>query len=366
MNTLARPPESGTTRQTDMERLAALGESAIAEWMRGEGQPKFRARQVLDWIFREWTLDPEKMSNLPKALRKRLGEAFACGTCRVAERLAAADGTVKLLVELADGETVECVVLPAARGRAAFCLSTQVGCPVGCRFCASGADGLIRDLTAGEIIETMILCCGELGDRPDNIVLMGSGEPLMNLDNVLPALDAFTDPERFGMARRRITVSTSGWTKGVDRLAREAGQCNLAVSLHGPDDETRAKLIPKRSRRPIREILEACERHRDAAKRMTTFEYVLIKGLNDSDDQAARLAEIARRHRAKINLIPYNETGDQRFARPEKGRIDSFFKILVDSGARATLRVERGSEIAAACGQLRRRRLAGEAASQTP
>jgi 23S rRNA (adenine2503-C2)-methyltransferase len=179
----------------------------------------------------------------------------------------------------------------------------------------------------------------------------------MNLDNVLPALDAFTDPERFGMARRRITVSTSGWTKGIDRLAREGGQCNLAVSLHGPDDETRAKLIPKRSRRPIREILDACDRHREASKRMTTFEYVLIKGINDSDDQAERLAEIARRHRAKINLIPYNETADGRFSRPGKERIGAFFDLLVASGARATLRVERGSEIAAACGQLRRRRL---------
>ena len=332
-----------------------MDEDALAAWLADVGEPSFRSKQILDWVFGKWVLNPEEMLNLPKTLRSKMFDVFGAGGCRVGERLEASDGTVKLLVVLKDGESVECVVLPGVRGRGAFCLSTQVGCPVRCRFCASGADGLIRNLDAGEIVETLLLCCRELGDRPGNIVLMGSGEPLMNLDNVLPALDAFAYPKRFGMARRRITVSTSGWPEGIDRFAKEAGQCNLAVSLHAPDDETRAKLIPDKVRRPLREILDACDRHRALSKRMTTFEYVLIKGLNDSPAQAAALAEIARTHRAKINLIPYNEVDFSNFERPDERVVSDFFNSLVAYGARVTLRIERGGDIAAACGQLRRR-----------
>jgi len=352
--------DDGATLEKRPRFLASLKRNDLTQWLSDLGEPKFRAKQILDWIFQEWTLTPENMLNLPKTLRQHIQNSFACETCRVADRTEASDGTVKILLALEDGETVECVVLPGVRGRASFCLSTQVGCPVKCHFCASGADGLIRNLSTGEIVESLILCCRELGGRPDNVVLMGSGEPLMNLDNVLPALDAFTDSERFGMARRRFTVSTSGWTKGIDRLAKEGGQCNLAVSLHGPDDRTRAKLIPAKTLRPLREILAACDRHREASKRMTTFEYVLMRNINDSTEQAAALAEIARTHRAKINLIPYNETDKARFERPSEQVIATFFKILREAGARAMLRTERGGDINAACGQLRRRKLNAE------
>ncbi len=320
-------------------------------------EPGFRATQIMDWIFKKQVLDFNQMLNLPKTLRHKLANSFRLATARPIDKAVAKDGTVKLLLELDDSETVECVVIPTSANRTAVCLSTQVGCPVRCRFCASGADGLVRDLRAGEIIEQLLWCCQEIDGRPDNIVLMGTGEPLMNLDNVLPALDTFADPQRFGIARRRITVSTSGWTRGINRLATEGGQCNLAFSIHGPNDQIRKKLIPENALRPLEEILDACDHHRNTTGRMTTFEYTLVNGVNDSPTQAAALAEIAKKHRAKINLIPYNETIVGNFTPPPASTIRTFLGILRNEGARATLRVERGGDINAACGQLRHRNI---------
>lgn len=317
------------------------------------GQPLFRARQINEWLFKKLVFEPQQMSNLPQALRDLLSQAFIPAALRCRHRSAADDGTVKLLLELNDGNTVEAVIIPSPE-RQTFCLSTQVGCPVRCRFCASGAEGLVRNLTTAEILHQFQCCCAEIGRLPDNLVFMGIGEGMLNLDHLIPALEALSDADRFGMAARRITVSTSGWTPGILRLAELRRQWNLAVSLHAPDDETRARLIPPDLRRPIAEILAACDTYREKAGRMVTLEYTLIRDENDSAAQAEKLSALARRHHAKVNLIPYNEVPDKPFRRPAADKVDAFLRILLSHEIQATVRVEKGGNVNAACGQLRR------------
>lgn len=315
-------------------------------WMKQQNQPAFRAAQIMDWIYKKRVFAPDQMKNLPAALREALAAGFICNSMKVKETLEAEDGTVKLLLELQDAETIEAVIIPSP-DRHTFCLSTQVGCPVKCHFCASGADGLIRNLKAGEIIEQFNSCCTRLGAMPDNLVFMGIGEGLLNFDNLAQALDLICSPEGFGLAARRVTVSTSGWVPGIRRLADLERQWNLAVSLHAPDDATRALLIPEKMRYPIAEILEACDYYRQKSSRMVTFEYTLIHGINDSRDHAVKLASIANRHHAKVNLIPYNQT-TANFERPTDRAIKSFENVLLDRNVQVTVRVEKGSKVAAA------------------
>ena len=333
--------------------LATVAKPQLEELLRSLGQPTFRANQILDWVYRKRVFAPERMNNLPAALRTALAENFLGGVLQVKETLEADDGTVKLLLELLDRETIEAVIIPSP-GRHTFCLSTQVGCPVRCYFCASGADGLVRNLLAGEIVEQFNCCCTRLGGLPDNIVFMGIGEGLMNFDNLTAALDLLCSPDGFGLAARRITVSTSGWVPGIRRLADLERQWTLAVSLHAPDDITRAKLIPDPMRLPIADILAACDYYREKSGRMVTFEYTLIRGINDSRDQAVKLAAIAAQHHAKVNLIPYNQTSPQ-FERPTDRTVRAFEAVLLERQIQVTVRVEKGSNVAAACGQLRRR-----------
>lgn len=332
--------------------ICNAGPDGIMDFVKTAGVPAFRAKQIADWIYSKRVFDPMQMKNLPLPLREQLQNYFNIQTLEVVDQVSASDGTEKLLLELSDHEKIEAVIIPSYERRT-FCLSTQVGCPVQCAFCASGADGLVRDLSAAEIIEQFNVCCERIGRLPDNVVFMGIGEGLLNFDNLVRALDVITGENMFNMAARRITVSTSGWTPGIIRLAEIGRQWNLAVSLHAPDDETRAKLIPGKLRRPLAEILDVCDLYRQKTSRMVTFEYTLLADINDSHAQAEKMAQIAREHHAKVNLIPYNQVTAE-FKRPTERAIKDFENILLRHNVQVTVRVEKGAKVSAACGQLRK------------
>ncbi|WP_294502792.1 23S rRNA (adenine(2503)-C(2))-methyltransferase RlmN [uncultured Victivallis sp.] len=332
--------------------LAGSLREDFAAWCVKECTVKFRANQIAEWIYRHDVLDPMEMKNLPLPLRGALKTDFLAPGSSIAQTVTAPDGTEKLLIELHDGETVEMVLIPGREERLTFCLSTQVGCPVGCLFCASGRDGLIRNLAAGEIIEEFLLGSKRAGRRPDSIVFMGIGEGLLNFHELSKALHVLTSPDYIGMSPRRITVSTSGYVPGMLKFAELGREFTLAISLHAPDDETRARIIPDKVRYPIAEIMAAADRYLETAGRMVTIEYTLLAGINDSHEAAVKLARLARAHHAKVNLIPYNAT-DSRFQRPSRQVIEEFERTVFDAGAHVTLRTERGFESSAACGQLR-------------
>lgn len=328
--------------------LAGATADELERYVLDAGFPAYRAKQIRNWIYDRYTVDPEKMPNLPAALRERLAADFLAPSMRE-DAVADAPDARKLRLELHDGEFIEMAILPA-KERLTFCLSTQVGCPVRCRFCASGAFGLKRNLRAGEMLEEFILGVDAAGGRPDNLVFMGIGEGLMNFDELAKTLAALT--EDFKFSPRRITVSTSGFVPGIRRFAELRREYTLAVSLHAPDDATRALLIPDACRYPIAEILAAADLCRRENGRDYTLEYTLIAGTNDSPEQAEALGKLAFAHRAKVNLIPYNVTTGE-FRRPAERTIRDFEARVAATGARVTRRVERGGGSDAACGQLR-------------
>ncbi len=334
--------------------LAGSLREELAAWCVKECMAKFRANQIAEWLYKHGVIDPAEMKNLPLPLRGMLDSRFYAPGSRVAETAGTPGGTEKLLLELFDGETIEMVLIPGREERLTFCLSTQVGCPVQCLFCASGRGGLVRNLSAGEMVEEFLLGSRRAGRRPDNIVFMGIGEGLLNFDELQKTLHILSAPEYFGMSPRRITVSTSGYVPGMLKFAELGKEYTLAISLHAPDDDTRAKIIPGKVRYPISEIMAAADRYLEKAGRMVTLEYTLLDGINDSPAAAQKMARLAREHHAKINLIPYNAT-DSKFRRPSPKAIAEFEKMISDAGAHVTVRTERGSENAAACGQLRAR-----------
>lgn len=323
----------------------------LAEYCSKQGVPKFRSAQIANWIYKNLLLDADNMNNIPLALREALKRDFYAPGSRVDLRLDDGNGVCKLRIKLADGETIETVLIPSP-GRITFCLSTQVGCPVGCRFCASGAHGLVRNLKKGEILEQFLLACEVAGKRPDNIVFMGIGEGLLNFGELSGALEMLSGADYFAMSPRRITVSTSGFVPGIMKLAELKKEYNLAVSLHAVNDSLRSEIIPDKFRYPVREIVEAADRYRDASGRQYTFEYTLLDGVNDSIADAENLGKLAFEHHAKVNVIPLNQAAGD-FRRPPERRIKAFVEAVAATGARVTRRVEKGSGKAAACGQLR-------------
>jgi 23S rRNA (adenine2503-C2)-methyltransferase len=329
-----------------------ISETELKEWLRSIGQPEYRCAQIRSWIFKNFAVSPDEMKNVPVELRVKLAEKFAF--CRTHEIKSdkSADGTEKLLLKLHDGECVESVVIPSP-DRFTFCLSTQVGCPVGCYFCASGSGGLIRNLDVSEILDELFICCRKIVGVPDNIVFMGTGEPLMNYSNLVAAMNIMGGSGYMGISPRRITVSTSGFVPGIIRLADEKKPWNLAVSIHAPTDKVRAALIPLKHRYPIKEICDACRYYFSNTGRIVTFEYTLVKDINDSPSHALELATIAHGCGAKVNLIPLNPIGNPAFSRPEKQIITKFESILRSKKIPVTVRVEKGDNINAACGQLR-------------
>lgn len=316
------------------------------------GFPKYRYAQIFDWIYKKLVFDSNKMTNIPVEVRNILKEKVIDYFPVIAEEKTTSDNTTKFLFKLHDENFVEAVVIDSIK-RKTFCLSSQVGCPIQCRFCASGMHGLTRNLDAGEITGQFLLLANFLKKLPDNVVFMGIGEPLLNFKNLMDSLNIICSKEYINFSQRRITISTSGVPDGIRKLAELKKQYNLAISLHATDDITRAKLIPDNARFPISDILEASMKYFKKTGRLITIEYTLIKGINDSISQAQELSLIAKKLRAKINLIPYNIVKGREFTRPEDPACFSFCRKLKDLGIHVTFRLEKGSNINAACGQLR-------------
>ena len=330
----------------------------LQSWLTGHGLPAYRAAQVRTWLFQNRVAGFDQMSNLPKALRARLTEAFAIWTTRVAAGSNADDGTEKLLLELSDSERIECVLLRDDKRHRTICISTQVGCSMGCVFCASGLEGLVRNLTTGEMVEQMLrlqrLLPGD--ERLSHVVVMGVGEPLANLDRLLRALAVATGPDGLGISARRITISTVGLPVAIRRLARGHSQYHLAVSLHAPDDDLRNRLVPGNRKVPIAAILAAADDYFSATGRRVTFEYVLLAELNDRPEHARRLAGLLKDRPVLVNVIPYNAVSGLPYRTPNSTASAQFVEILRGGGLNARIRYRKGDRIDAACGQLRRSR----------
>jgi 23S rRNA (adenine2503-C2)-methyltransferase len=312
------------------------------------GEPKYRGRQLALWIYRKGVMTFDAMTDLPKSLREKLNEVAIINPLQVVDVKVSADGTTKYLSKLPDGETVECVFIPHGDWDT-ICVSTQVGCPIGCKFCASG-ESYARNLTAGEIVGQVLIA--KRRDNP-NIVFMGMGEPLLNFDNLVKALKLLN--QEVGIGARRMTVSTVGIVQGIRKLAQLGMQVNLAISLHAPNDQLRQKLIPAKLP-PISEIMKACWEYYQATKRRISFEYVLLRGVNDKVEHAVELSRLLKGMPCHVNLIPYNPTVSE-FERPSKAVIERFRQVLADQGIAVTVRHERGTDIQGACGQLRRQHL---------
>lgn len=333
--------------------IRELSQNDLKQWLKDNGQQPFRAKQIQTWLTTGLATSFDEMLNLPKSLRELLAEHFLPCAVTPVKTLRAEDRTVKWLSELADGATVETVLIRTPT-RNTVCISTQVGCAVRCAFCESGRRGFIRNLTATEIYDQVVLASHECGKTVDNVVVMGTGEPMHNLDNLLPALDRLCDAEQgLGMGARHITVSTSGIPAGIRRLADQERPWNLAISLHAPNDELRSHIIPKRHRHTIEEIMNACTYYRRQTGRMITFEYVLVSGLNDTPANARDLSILARVARAKVNLIPCNPGKAKILQAPDNDTCAQFLAILEQRGVQVTLRRRKGDRIQAACGQLK-------------
>ena len=325
--------------------------------------PAYRAEQIRQWVYDKGVLDFDAMSNLPADLRTRLTKDWEIRPMEQARVQGSADVTRKFLWRLRDGQFIESVLIPATLGmdgsrasRLTLCVSTQVGCALGCKFCASGLDGLKRNLSTGEILGQILLARNEANRRVDNLVFMGMGEPLANLPALLPALDVILSPKGLGIGARHVTLSTSGLVPRILELADYPAQIRLAISLHGGDDATREKIMPINKRYPMVELLDACETFVRTRRKMITLEYILIDGVNDDPVQATMLAAHARRLRAKVNLIPYNKVDGLEWKRPPDNQIRTFLQTVERGHPPAvTLRTEKGHDIDAACGQLRLR-----------
>jgi 23S rRNA (adenine2503-C2)-methyltransferase len=328
------------------------------------GQPSFRAKQVMEWAYdREKRVESwDAMTNLPAALRSTLKERHPIRVPEVLTVSGSEDTTRKLLLRLNDGELIETVLIPASPAlygeesdRRTLCVSSQVGCAYGCKFCASGLDGWKRHLSADEIVSQVLLAEKISGERINNLVFMGMGEPMANYTNWLQAVSILNAAWGVGLGARKMTVSTSGLVPRIRDLADQPLQIRLAISLHGASDEVRSQIMPVNKKHPVAELMDACAYYGERKKQMITFEYILIEGVNDAPAEARLLADRAKGLRAKINLIPYNTVEGLPWKRPSEAAQEEFFSILRDKGIAATIRREKGHDIDAACGQLRRR-----------
>lgn len=338
-----------------IDLLEFIAPSQLPQLAEGLGLPKFRATQIRDWLVRHRAVDFEAMTNLPKAMRETLPSQARIFTSEVATHSTSEDGTEKLLLQLADGGRIECVLL-REEDRRTICISTQVGCAMGCVFCASGLDGVDRNLTVGEIIEQMLRLQALLpeDERLSHIVVMGMGEPLANLDRLLVALDFASSPEGLGISARRITISTVGLPPAIHKLAQLDTRYHLAVSLHAPNDTLRNEIVPVNKNIGIDQILAAADHYFEVSGRRLTFEYVLLADLNDRPEHAHQLARILQGRTALLNIIPYNPVVGLPYQTPSQPAQHTFREILQRSGITVKFRHRKGDKINAACGQLRR------------
>ncbi|MBE7498924.1 MAG: 23S rRNA (adenine(2503)-C(2))-methyltransferase RlmN [Verrucomicrobiales bacterium] len=348
--------------------------AALTAW----GEPAYRLDQLLEWLYARRAPAWDAMSNLPRALRQRLSATWSLRSLELVTRQASGDATQKFLWRLTDGALIESVLIPAspalygeASDRHTLCVSTQVGCAYGCRFCASGLEGWRRNLRPEEIVQQVLaveqwhaarerhepaLATTDPRSRVvSNLVIMGMGEPLANYDHLLKALRILNAPWGGNIGARKITISTSGLVPQIRRLAGEPEQFRLAISLHGATDAVRDRLMPVNRKYPLRELVAACEHYLEHKGRVITLEYLLLEGVNDAPDHARALVQVAARLRAKVNLIPYNRVEGLPWQQPATSVQEAFYKLLVSGGIQATLRREKGADIDAACGQLRLR-----------
>ena len=341
---------TGTPGRID---LANLERPSLEAELEERGYERFRGRQIFQWIHARGVADIRAMTDLPRDLREQLAGEFALTTPSIAQRERSSDGTEKFLLQLEDGGRIESVFIPDTPAMT-FCVSTQVGCAMACAFCLTGKMGLVRDLTAGEIAGQVRVLAAALTMRTTsfNIVLMGMGEPLHNYDETMRALRILADPLGLAVPARRVTLSTVGLLPALERLATESVMPNLAISLHAPTDAQRGELVPINRKYGVAEIIDACRRFPLKKRRRITFEYVLLAGINDSPEDARRLARLIAPVKAKVNLIPLNAAAGIPFDRPSDAAIDRFALILADRGVVVSVRKSRGRDIRAACGQL--------------
>jgi len=353
----------------DKIALLDLTHTQLRELLTSWGEPSFRADQVWGWLYRSLVSDFNQMRNLPKELRTRLGEVTHLQTLTPLTESVSADGlTRKVLFALRDGETIESVFMRYERRRT-VCVSTQVGCPIGCPFCATGQSGFTRNLTAGEIVEQVLYFARQLigdqgegiGDRGQgisNVVLMGMGEPLLNYEATWQAIETLNDARGFGLGARRITLSTMGVVPGIQRLSREKLQVGLAVSLHAPTARLRDRLVPLNRRYPLHQLMAACRDYVQKTGRRVTFEYALMEGINDSLEQAQQLGRLLEGLTCHVNLIPLNPTVGSPYQPSSRKMALAFQRELERQGIPTTMRVGRGIDIQAGCGQLRGKKVA--------
>ncbi len=361
------PPERPSSENSGMKtplspddprpHLLDLTAQELRHWLDERGYPAFRNGQIWAWVMQRRAESFDLMSDLPKKLREELDSSFRLWTASLAAHQQADDGTEKLLLQLADGGRIECVLL-REEARRSICVSSQVGCAMGCVFCASGLDGVDRNLSRGEILEQMLRLQRLLPDeeRLSHIVMMGMGEPLANLDSVLAALEVARDPQGLGISPRRITISTVGLPAAIDRLAQYATPFHLAISLHAPNDTLRDRLVPINAKIGIEDILSAADRYFAATGRRLTFEYVLLAGINDTQQCALELVRLLRGRVSMLNVIPYNRVAGLPYETPSSEAIHNFRNFLLEGGINIMFRQRKGDGIDAACGQLRRQR----------
>ena len=327
----------------------------LAEVFSGKGLPGFRAKQVYQWLHCRLAASYDEMTDLPKALREQLAEEYPLNICTVAKKqVSAADGTVKFLYALHDGDYIESVVMKYKYGYT-VCVSSQVGCKMGCAFCASTLGGFKRSLTAGEILSQVYTAQRELGERVSHIVLMGMGEPLDNFDNVMRFIELVTDEKGLNLSMRNISLSTCGVVPKIEELMKKKLQLTLSISLHAAASGLRSKIMPINKKYDVDELLAVCRRYAAETSRRISFEYSMLAGVNDSDECARLLASKLRGMLCHVNLIPVNEVEESPFKPSSPERIERFTEILAGSGITATVRRKLGSDIEASCGQLRRK-----------
>jgi 23S rRNA (adenine2503-C2)-methyltransferase len=355
------------------QSLLGMMPAEVEALIKEMGEPGFRAKQVVEWTFVRRVADIEAMTNLPKALRERLKERLVTRSMSIATVSGSADTTRKFLLKLNDGRYVETVLIPAnpalyggKSDRRTLCVSSQVGCAYDCKFCASGLAGFTRNLTAGEIVEQIVQVEAHTGERVDNLVFMGMGEPLANFSNLIKAIEILNAEWGIGIGARHMTGSTSGLAPPRHKLADFPLQIRLAISLHGASDPVRNEIMPVNRKYPLAELFEALEAWNAKRKQFLTFEFILIEDVNDGLDQARMLAKRARSVNAKVNLIPYNTVDGLPWKRPSEQRQDAFLEVLTSAGVTATLRREKGHDIAAACGQLRLKQETSEGIIESP
>jgi len=339
--------------------ITSLNFDELEDLVTDLGEASFRAKQIANWTYKKGVIDFDGMTNLNQELQDKLNEVAYISQLKEITRAESKDGTIKFLFELIDGKRIETVLMPYKDGRNSVCVSTQVGCGMGCNFCATGLQGLERNLTTGEIVGQVLtvqrlISKGEFGNPPiTNIVFMGMGEPLANYDNLLSAINLLNDEKGLNISMRRMTISTCGLVPKIEKLADEQLQVVLAISLHAANDRLRSDMMPINEEYPLSELVGVCQYYIEKTNRRVTFEYALIDGVNNKPKDAKSLANLLSGLLCHVNLIPINPVDELELVRPDRRDIKRFKEVLSKSGIEATVRVERGKDIDAACGQLR-------------